>query len=163
MKKFYSFCLVCLMAFTGSILASSCSDDKDDGVESTITINDLPEAAVAFIKKYFSDSEISRIEEISEDDITVYQVNFTDGYEVVFNSSGEWQEVDAPYSMTVPSGIIPEQVLQTLNERYPGYGIVSINTTGEGWKVELNNDQGGASLNLWFNMSGEITNTGELD
>ena len=163
MKKFYSQILTFLLLFAASFSCVSCSDDDQNEMETVITLNDLPSAAKSFLNKYFPNYEIVKITKDIEDDITIYEVDLQDGYEVVFNAEGEWTQVEAPYGKTIPTGFIPQQVLDTLNQRFAGYGINEINSTGQGYKVELSDNQGGASIDVFFNMSGEITGIDELD
>ena len=162
MKKFLLRFLAAGLVLTSFTILFSCSD-KDEGVETIITEADLPSAAQAFLKKYFNGYEIIKVEKDVEGEMTLFEVELQDGYELVFNSAGEWTQVEAPYGKTIPTGFIPEQVLSTLNNRFQGYGINEINTTGEGYKVELSDNQGGASLDVFFDMSGEIIGINELD
>ena len=153
--------LVTLMALP----FSSCNGE-DDEVENVISENELPSAALDFLDKHFNEVAITKVVMITGS-VTVYQVELENGFEVVFNTKGEWQEVDAPYYMTVPQAIIPEPVMQTLNREFSGYGVVEINTTGEGWKVELSTGLNGShipgepGIDIWFNMSGEILQTSQ--
>ena len=163
MKKNYFRILVFLLLLSGSMTIISCSDDIKNEVDITITINDLPAAARSFLNKYFPDYEIVKITKEIESDITVYEVDLQEGYEVVFNEDGDWTQVEAPYGKTIPTGFIPEQVMATLTQRFQGYGINEINSTGQGYKVELSDNQGGASIDVFFDMSGEITGIDELD
>ncbi|MCH5241115.1 MAG: PepSY-like domain-containing protein [Muribaculaceae bacterium] len=163
MKKSYIKILSSLFLLAFFIPLVSCSDDDQNEVETTITVKDLPADAQSFLKKYFPDYEIVKITKDVEDNITLYEVDLQDGYEVVFNGNGEWTQVEAPYGKTIPTGFIPEQVMSTLNDRFPYYGINEINTTGQGYKVELSDNQGGASLDIFFDMSGEIIGIDELD
>lgn len=163
MRKNYIKIFATTLLLLGSFTLFSCSDDDQNEVETVITINDLPATAKNFLNKYFPNYEILKITKDQEDDITLYEVDLQDGYEVVFNSDGDWTQVEAPYGKTVPTGFIPAQVMATLDQRFPGYGINEINTTGQGYKVELSDNQGGASIDIFFNMSGEITSIDELD
>lgn len=141
---------------------SSCSGGSDE-VETIITENDLPSAAKSFLDTYFRNIDIQKIEKENDGEIEVFVVNLVNGFEIVFNSAGQWQEVEAPYNLTVPSAIIPEPILQTLDNQYPGYGVIEINTTGQNYHIVLSNNQGGASIDLMFNQSGEIISTGDMD
>lgn len=161
MKKSIFLPVAVLMIF--SLWFVSCSDETPNEVESNVTLEDLPSSAQSFLKKYFDGYSVEKIIKDVEDDITIYQVDLQEGYQVVFNGEGEWQQVEAPYGKTIPTGFIPQQVLATLNQRFPGYGINIINTTGEGYKVELSDNQGGPSIDIFFDMSGEITGIDQLD
>lgn len=141
----------------------SCSGDNPTEVETTIPVKELPQKAQDFLYMNFHGYEVEKVEKDVEDNIILYFVTLEEGYEIVFNTEGDWQQVDAPYGKTIPTGFIPETVMSTLNQRFPGYGLNEINTTGEGYKVELSDNQGGASIDVFFNMSGEIIGIDELD
>lgn len=161
MKKSIFLPFVFLLMF--AISSASCSNEDVNENETTITINDLPSTAQAFLNKYFHGYNVVKIEKDVETDITIYEVELEEGFEVFFNGTGEWQQVVAPYGKTLPTGFIPEQVMATLDQRFPGYGINQVNTTGQGYKVELSDNQGGASIDVFFDMSGEITGIDQLD
>ena len=59
----------------------------------TNQISELPENSREFIGKYYNDKEISHIK---IDGILIwkeYEVIFTDGVDIEFNSSGDWKEI----------------------------------------------------------------------
>ena len=163
MKKSYLLLLAVPLLLFSSVGMSSCSDDDQNEIENVITINDLPSAARTFLNKYFNGYSIVKIEKDIEEDITIYQVNLQDGYEITFNADGDWTQVEAPYGKTIPTGFIPEQVMATLQQRFQGYGINEINSTGQGYKVELSDNQGGASIDVFFDMSGEIIKIDQME
>lgn len=152
MKKYLS--IILLLFLFG--FATSCSSDNE-GIENTVEYSDLPVAAQELINKYFGGEEnVEKVEEDQEKGITIFEVDLKDGYELVFNSMGVWQQISAPYSMTVPNDLIPEQVMQTLNDQFHGYGVIEINREGQNFHVLLSDNQGGPSIDLIFNQSGEI-------
>lgn len=163
MKKTYFIILSSLLVLFCSVSVVSCSNDDENEIETVITLNDLPSAARTFLDKYFNGYSVLKIQKDVEDNMTIYEVELEEGYEIVFNTQGEWTQVDAPYGKTIPTGFIPEQVMATLNERFPGYGINEINSTGEGYKVELSDNQGGSSIDVFFDMSGVIIGIEQLD
>lgn len=163
MKKTYLKLLLLSFLLLGPLSLVSCSDDNNNEIENVISEKDLPEAAQSFLKKYFYGYSILKVEKDIEDNIVIYEVDLQDGFEVTFNSTGEWTQVVAPYGKTIPTGFIPEQVMATLEQRFQGYGINEINSTGQGYKVELSDNQGGASIDVFFDMSGEITGIDQLD
>lgn len=161
MKKIYIAFSLLAIFFTSLSFFSSCSNDNDDLPETSISVSDLPQAAQTFLQTYFPDYTVENIEMEKDGDIEVFDVELQDGYEVVFNSMGEWTEVDAPFGKTIPAGIVPDEIQNTLNQEYPGYGVTEINSTGQGYKVGLTNGQGGDGISLFFNMSGQIISTEE--
>ena len=133
------------VAFFGLLTLTSCSDEnKNQITETTITVDMLPEQARDFIKQFYSDTSVSRIEKDDEDGVTIYKVDFANGHEAVFGSDGEWQQLEAPDGKTIPSGIVLSSITEYLGEYYSGYGINEINRTGYGFKLELT--PGGLSL-----------------
>ncbi|MCH5226699.1 MAG: PepSY-like domain-containing protein [Muribaculaceae bacterium] len=154
-----------LFLVTGFLSFTSCSND-DDGIketDTTVTQDQLPEKAKEFISEFFYDYEIKSIQKKTIDSVVLYEVEFTNDYDIIFNSLGDWTEMEAPTGMTLPSGAIPEPVRATLDAQYPGYGVNEINTTGQGYYVQLVNDQGENGLGLYFNESGEITDITNAD
>ena len=145
-----SFILLSVGTFT------SCKDDDTHEVETTITVNDLPTAAQAFLKKYFPEYSVQKIIKNIEENVTIYEVSLEDGDEVDFDALGEWIQVNSEYGKTIPTGFIPEPIIQTLDYQYNGYGIAEINTSGQNYHLVLSNNQGGDSIELVFNQSGEI-------
>lgn len=137
----------------------SCSSERENEIENLISYEELPLISQSFLEKYFGGKEsIEKIEKENQNGITIYEVDLKNGYEIVFNSSGYWQEIYAPNGETIPMSILPEPIAQTLNLQYHGYGVIEINTTGENYHVVLSNNQGGESIELLFNQSGEILN-----
>lgn len=129
----------------------SCSGKNDDEIENIITFNKLPQAAQSFINEFFEGYTILKIDKETNGNITVYEVYLEGGYQVNFNSAGDWLEVIAPQNQTIPDGIVPAVIQQYLNQNYPDYGVNEINRTGNGYKIELV-----TGLDLYFNESGEV-------
>lgn len=163
MKKKFLTLIVTALLTAGSVNMISCSGNEPQETETEITVDQLPESIKEFVNKYFYGYSIEKIEKEVEDNITLYHLDLEEGYSLTFNDTGEWLQVTAPYGKTIPTGFIPEAVMQTLNQRFPGYGLNQVNTTGEGYKVELSDNQGGAALDVFFDMAGEITGIDELD
>lgn len=133
----------------------SCSNNEQEDTSSSIQLNDLPAQAQDFIKKYFRDEKITKIEKEDYTDVTIFTVYMAD-YQVMFNDQGIWQQVEANFGIEIPFGIMPEPIQQTLNERYSGFGVNEITRTGENYALVLTDNQGGNSIRLIFNQSGEI-------
>lgn len=138
-----------------TVIYSSCSDDNNEP-ENTIPASDLPQDAKNFLNQYFHSYEIIKVEKATRDNITIFEVDLQEGYEVVFNQAGDWLEVEAPENMTIPTGFIMPEIIQYVTDNYPDYGINEINKTGEGYNLELV-----TGLDLYFNMAGECTGVGD--
>lgn len=155
MKKTYLKLLVAsVLLVGGTSFITSCSDNDKDSPEVVIGVKDLPSEAQSFLNTYFPNINASKIEQQSISDITMYEVELANGYEVEFDSQGVWQEVSAPDNMTIPSGIAPENIEEYVNTNYSDYGINEINKTGAGYNVEVN-----GGVRLTFNQLGECTGT----
>ena len=157
MKKLglFSLMAVCLFLTT---LTTGCGEKDDENYksETQITFSDLPTEAQNLINQYYSSDKISKIELEYTGGVIIYEVTFEDGQEIVFSESGEWQEIDAPSGMSIPSGIIPAGIEQYISDNYPDYGVNEINRTGYGYNVELV-----TGLDLMFNFMGEFIGYGD--
>lgn len=161
MKKSLFLILSLVMTFSYGFV--SCSDDNEKEVENIISVSDLPAKAQTFLTTYFRGYEVEKVQkETVNNTMVVYEVELEGGYSINFNSEGEWTQVEAPYGKNIPTGFIPEPILQTLDYQYHGYGITEINTTGQNYHLVLGNNQGGDSIELIFNQSGEIVSTGDM-
>ena len=157
MKKTYLHFILSCVVLLGLFTFVSCSDNDNEEVETTIDYNALPETAQTFLTCYFGGkSNVLKIQETFTENMTLYEVTTDDGFSVVFNSSGYWQQINSTGEKTIPSAVIPEQIQQTLSEKYYGYGVKEINTEGQNYHLVLSNNQGGDSIELIFNQSGEI-------
>ena len=161
MKKTYFKLFAALMLLSFSVSFVSCSGNDDDPIENIGSYDDLPSAAKTFLNQFFYGYSVVKVEKETYGNMVMYEVDLQGGYEVMFNNAGEWQEVSAPDGETIPDGIVPENVQETLNQRYPDYGVNEINKTSQGYNVDLMNMQGGDSIELRFNMAGEIIATGD--
>lgn len=155
MKKTLLSIFATVMLLIGVLPLASCSDKDDDGIENVITFNKLPAEAQNFINTYFNGYTILKIDKETNGNISVYEVYLEEGYVVVFNNAGNWEEVYAPEGKTIPDGIVPPVIQDYLNQNYSDYGVNEINRTGSGYKVDLV-----TGLSLYFNESGEVMQIG---
>jgi len=144
MKKYFYLALVALFMTS----AFACSDDDDEPISPL----SLPQAAQTFISQYFAGSDIKRVEKDDEHTGIEYKVTFTDGYEVEFNASGEWTDVDAPAGRVVPAGIVPAPIAECVAKYFPNDGgINEISREYTGYDVELVSGR-----DLIFNSEGQL-------
>ena len=151
-KNYLKLLLAGLLVFGGMNTFISCSDENEE-VEYLISLNELPTKAQVFLNQFFPNEKASRVERQSIGKVIMYEVDLDNGFDIMFDSQGEWQQVEAPDGKYVPSGIAPSAVEEYVNKNYPDYGIEEINKTGNGYQVEI---QG---VTLEFNELGECTNT----
>ncbi|MDE6753708.1 MAG: PepSY-like domain-containing protein [Muribaculaceae bacterium] len=130
MKKLLRFMPILLIAVLGFSM-SACSDDDDDE-DSPINPSELPVNATSFLSTYFPGVSITT----STLEGAEYEVVLANGFNIDFNLSGEWIDVDAPYGMTVPTGFYPAAIDEYLGLNMEGAGINEISQSPMGYEVE---------------------------
>lgn len=138
MKKLLLFTLpMLLLAFVG------CDDD-----DKLISENDLPKASKTFIETHFPNKNILSVEK----DRNSYDVYLSDGYQVEFTRSGNWDDVegiwDLPESVL---NLLPQQIISYAATNFSNVKITEINKETFGYEIGLSND-----IDLKFNKKGEI-------
>ena len=112
-----------------------------------IAVENLPQKAQQFIKKYFSQIKVTYATEdrdvISKD----YEVMFADGSKVDFAANGEWTSVECK-GKAVPAGIVPQQIEAYVKQNYPDAQIRKIDRDRTDYEVSLSN-----RLELTFNKN----------
>ena len=110
-----------------------------DKVTST-DVKTLPENAQQFIATYFKDIKIKKIEvDDAFLEAKVYEVEFVNGYEVEFDSKGNWFQVDFQDDQ-LPAALIPEKIAKYIKSNFPGDFITEIEVKKSGYEVELQSD-----------------------
>lgn len=110
-----------------------------DKVTST-DVKTLPENAQQFITTYFKDLKIKKIEvDDAFLEAKVYEVEFTNGYEVEFDSKGNWFQVDFQNDQ-LPAALVPEKIAKYIKSNFPGDFITEIEVRKNGYEVELQSD-----------------------
>ena len=110
-----------------------------------IEFGELPAAAQNFIKTDFQDLTVSFVTKDTELLDTTYEVNFTNGLKIEFNSKGEWREISNSLSQ-IESKYIPQQIQKSVSARWPEAGYKKIERDRHGYEIELTN-----RLELKFN------------
>lgn len=111
----------------------ACSDDSDK--ESPVSFDQLPEQAQSFVKLFFSDSAVQSVETSGSG----WNVNFTNGTEIDFNSDGSWTSIDCGPGVTVPYDLVPVNIHTFVEQNYPSAGVVEISRTTFEYEIELSN------------------------
>ena len=110
-----------------------------------IAVENLPQKAQQFIKKYFANVGVTYVTEdrdvISKD----YEVMFADGTKVDFAGNGEWTSVECK-GVAVPADIVPQQIKDYVKQNYPDVQIRKIDRDRNNYEVSLSN-----RLELTFN------------
>lgn len=121
--------LVSLFTLQGMVMAN---DDVP------VTVDQLPTAARKFIKTYFVKSEISYAKLDKDWTEKKYDVVFTNGDKLEFDSKGNWIDVDCKYT-EVPAAIVPKAIKEYVTKNHPRTKIVQIERDKKFHEIELNN------------------------
>lgn len=129
-----------------AITTTACADDVISR-----NVNDLPAPARTILNKQFANTKVSYIK-IDKDlfQSTSYEIQLVNGYEVSFDSKGNWTEVDCKRG-EVPAYFIPANIKKQVNEMFPGEIITKIEKDSREYEVELSND-----VDLKFDKKGQL-------
>lgn len=129
------------------IVITSC--DK----ETIITNNKLPDNTTSFLNTHFSGINVGTAIK-DKDGLTItYKVYLMNGFEIEFDKSGEWDDVDCKYS-AIPNSIlnlIPQQIISYCESNFPSNFIVEIDKERYGYEIALSND-----IDVEFNTDGSF-------
>ena len=115
-----------------SVAFISCDTNTKD-----ITV--LPAAAQSVLKNDFK-SEISNIEIEKKDGvIKEYEVKLANGMKIEFDTLGVWKEIKAPEDGEVPLALVPDTIMNFVNEKYPEIKVRKIQKESYGYEVDLSN------------------------
>jgi hypothetical protein len=137
-----------VMFFVVTTLSAACEGEK------LIRENELPAVSKTFIETHFADVGITAMVRERDGlniDYTVYLAN---GFDVDFNKSGEWDDVDGHFQ-SVPESVLallPQPLLQHIATTFPNLSIVEVNKERYGYEIGLSND-----LDLKFDSNGRFT------
>jgi hypothetical protein len=130
-----------------SIAFYSCDKEK------LITKSELPAISSEFINTHFSEVEISMIVKETEIFSCDYTVYMTNGFEIKFTKSGDWEYVDGKHT-PIPESILallPQNILTYIKTTIPNHSIVEIDKERSKYEIGLSND-----IDLKFNSKGEF-------
>ncbi len=124
-----------IIVLIGVSCFSACAiTDKDK----PITVNQLPAAAQQVIKKNFSNNKVAMVKQEKDVLKTSYDVVFTNGDKIEFDSKGNWTEINCKNSF-VPSALIPVQIKNYVQQNYPDNKIIEIDRDKKEYDVKLSN------------------------
>ncbi|MCM1177949.1 MAG: PepSY-like domain-containing protein [Bacteroidales bacterium] len=128
MNRIFTF-VVLMLAFAGIAKA----DDKP------ISFEQLPLQARNFIQENFPDETLMFAAKDIDFAGTSYDVRFSSGLKLEFNSKGEWKEIESKYS-AVDVKFIPVQIRKYVDSRWTGvkYRKIEKKRNG-GYEVKLAN------------------------
>lgn len=104
----------------------------------SITVGQLPVAAQAFLKEYFSDEEVLLVKQDDDFMRKDYKVALKNGARIEFDDKGNWTEVTVTRGM-VPLMIVPAAVVDYVGRNYAGEHIMSIDRDRKTTEVKLSN------------------------
>lgn len=141
MKKILLSLAIVLGLATGAVAKSNYT--RDSSV--------LPQKALTTLSRHFP-ADVSMVKvEPGE-----FEVILTDGTEITFYTSGDWDDVEVPRGKEVPAGLIPQGIKNYVSQNYAGQKIESIDKNRNGYDVELSN-----GIDLKFNSQGQFMRCGD--
>ena len=128
------------------VLFASCEKEEMIGIDG------LPATGNTFLEQHFTGVKVNNVKKEKEGlSGTEYTVYLENGTRVKFDKSGNWEEVEAPDNIAIPTSFIPDNIVAYVAEHYPNIGINSIDKERNKYDVELVN-----GLDLEFNLAGEF-------
>lgn len=116
-----------------TLVTSACADNYQP-----ITRDQLPQKAQTFLSTFFSESKASLMRKDFDVTGISYDVIFTDGCKVEFDSKGNWTEVDC-INHPIPEGIVPAAIENVVKTQYPNAHVVQIEIDRREYDVKLSN------------------------
>ncbi len=130
MKKLF-FVLVCF--FSVQVMAFPLIGD-----DTPIQVSQLPAAAQQLIKNYFSSNKVA-LAKMERDLLSKsYDVTFTNGDKLGFDSKGQWTEIKC-YGSSVPAELVPPAIASYVEENYGDSRIIAIEKDYTHYEVKLSN------------------------
>lgn len=128
------------------VLFASCEKEEMIGVDG------LPGTGVTFLEQHFTGVKVSNVKKEKEGlNGTEYTVYLENGIRVKFDKNGNWEEVEAPDNIAIPTSFILDNIVAYVAEHYPNTGINSIDKERNRYDIELTN-----GLDLEFNLAGDF-------
>ena len=123
------FAVVCAMSAQTQVFA---------GQDKPIKMEQLPASAQQVISKHFAGHKIALAKVDSELFGKTYDVIFTNGDKLEFDSQGNWLEVECKKS-EMPAALVPEAISKFVADSYPQMKILEIDHDRRGYDVKLSN------------------------
>lgn len=134
------------------LLSTTSCDSDDDDHESIISAADLPKPADTFVTTYFPNTTYLTIKKQRNPDAdgSIYDVYLTNGFEIDFDATGNWIDIDGNHQ-AIPVELIPEKINIYVTANYPNQFVTSIDNERTYTEVELSNN-----LELVFDTQGNF-------
>ena len=140
------FCILFIFHCALFALPALAAEDGDKPVG----FEELPVAAQKFIRTHFPDAKITLATVDREFMDTTYDVIFTDGTQIEFDSGGQWKEIECRISF-VPESVLPPVITAFIRERYPDAHVRDVERDKRGYEVNLDN-----RAELYFDLKGNF-------
>lgn len=136
------FTLVTLFSFS-----ATASADNDRPIQ----VSQFPTLAQQTISKHFNGKQVA-LAKLDNDLLDKsYDIIFTDGCKVEFDSKGNWTEIVCP-TCGVPAELVPAAITQYVKQHYASKKIHKIERSKKEYEVELND-----GMEITFNTSFQVT------
>lgn len=106
--------------------------------DKVITESELPAAAQQLMKEQFGGKQVAIVQKDRDGLRVSYDVVYSDGTKLEFDSKGEWTEIDSK-PQTVPAALVPKKIADYVDKTYPGVRITQIERDKRGYETELSN------------------------
>lgn len=138
-----------LTVLTFALFFASCSDDDDNNgnQEIVLTESEIPTIIMEYKTTHFPDNDIIRATMDTEANVVTYELDLEGFFEMDFNA--EYEIIDIDGTTQLPDSVIPQALLDYVNENYPNNFITDWELELNHQQIELNND-----LDLEFDMDG---------
>lgn len=124
------------------LMMTACSDRP-------VAVTQLPVQITTFVQQNFPGRAISYAVRDLEITGWQYDVVLADGTQIEFDTDREWDKIQCPLTMPVPTALIPAPIVAHLRASFPDAMITKIDKDYFGYEVELAN-----GLELKFNKQG---------
>src|SRR5574344_131405 len=116
---------LCLLVFS---MMSSAKDIK-------VNVGHLPSGVTSFVYRYYPSAKIIKASQEADD--KDYNIKLSNGTELEFSKDSQWIEVNT--KSRIPAGILPQEILNYVDKRYPGKSVRFIEHCKYGYEIKLNN------------------------
>lgn len=107
-------------------------------IEKPVTLEQLPAAAQQTIKQHFPNRQIALAKMEVELLGKKYEVIFTNGEKIEFDSKGQWTDIECKQSQ-VPDALVPAAIAAFVKKNYPQTTILKLERDRRTYEVELSN------------------------
>ena len=121
------------------------------GMDRPIEVTQLPADAQRTVKTDFSGRRVAMAKIDDGLFYNGYNVVFTNGDKVEFDSHGQWKDISCKYS-SVPASVIPKPIRNYLKSNYPKMKVLEIERNKKNYEVKLSN-----GLEITFNRDYKVT------